>query len=198
MNKLITTGQTLSRWTAWVGGGVLLATAVLITVEVVLRKVFSISMGGSDEISSYVMAISCSFGFAFALFEKAHIRIDVLYNKFPAGFQHILDLVSLIFLGIYMSVLSFFGFKVFWVSFTKGTTANTPLHTPLWIPQLLWNAGLWVFTLAIILLLTGTLAKLIKGDRRGAQLLSGASRLKDEIEKDTVVLDETVIPGGGK
>lgn len=182
---IISMGRRLSRMAAWTGGGILLFTSVLITIEVILRKVFTVSMGGADEISSYAMAVSCSFGFAFALFQKAHIRIDVIYNKCPRVLKHSLDTVSLLFIGVYMAVLSFYGFRVFLVSFTKGTTANTPLHTPLWIPQLVWMIGIWWFTVAIVMLLTGTVSSLIKKDYKTADALSGAATLKEEIEKET-------------
>lgn len=183
--RIISMGHRLSRMAAWMGGAILLLTSVLITVEIILRKVFTISMGGADEISSYAMAISCSFGFAFALFQKNHIRIDVIYNKCPQVLRHALDTVSLLFMGVYLAALSFYGFRVFLVSFTKGTTANTPLHTPIWIPQLIWIIGLWGFALAILMLLTGTILSLIKKDYKTANALSGATTLKEEIEKET-------------
>lgn len=192
--SIIPAAHRVSRIAAWAGGGILLLTSVLITVEVVLRKVFTISMGGADEISSYAMAVSCSFGFAFALFQKAHIRIDVVYNKCPRMLKHVLDIASLAFLGAYMMVLSYFGFKVFWVSFTKGTTANTPLHTPLWIPQLAWTIGLWGFTLAILLLLSATLFSLLKKDAQTAAALAGAATLKEEIQKETADTNDTDAP----
>jgi len=199
-NKFISIGQRLSQAAAWAGGAILLLTSVLITIEVVLRKVFTISMGGADEISSYTMAISCSFGFAYALFQKAHIRIDVLYNKCPQIIKYILDILSLTLLGVYMTVLSYFGFQVFMISFAKGSTANTPLHTPLWIPQLIWIIGLWGFTISIILILASTIFSLAKKDFKTARMLSGATTLKEEIEKDSVVSDtlDIAVCGGEK
>ena len=191
INRLILQGERVSRVAAWAGGIILFLISILITVEVILRKLFSISMGGADEISSYALAASSSFGFSYALFQKAHIRIDVLYTMFSQWMRHILDVLSLILLGTYMLVLSYYGFQVFWISFLKGSTANTPLHTPLWIPQLIWLLGLWGFTLCICLLLFGTLVSFFKKDSHTAQKLAGTTDLKEKIDQESIAA-----PGG--
>lgn len=191
IKKILDKGETISQVGAWVSGCILFGISILITIEVILRKVFSISMGGADEISGYAMAISCSWAFAYALFRKAHIRIDVLYVKFPQSVRYILDIASLVLFGLYMSVFSYYSFQVFLTSFSRNSTANTPLHTPLWIPQLIWASGLIMFTITIYLLLAGTITHLIRKDGTAAQQLSGATTLEEEIE-DGIVGAETV------
>lgn len=200
INKLVQNGETISRIAAWISGVLLFGTAVMISIEVVLRKVFSISMGGADEISGYAMAISCSWAFAFALFRKAHIRIDVLYVKMPKSARYLLDIFSLVLFAIYMVVFTYFSFHVFLISFVKGSTANTPLHTPLWIPQSIWVVGLIIFTLSIFLLLAGTIYNLLSKNFNMAQQFSGVTTLEEEIEEETVVAQplETALTGGLK
>ncbi len=78
MNRLVHLAGRVSTWAAWLSGGLLFLTAVLIAVEVVLRKVFALSLGGADEISNYVLAVTSSWTFGYALLRKAHIRIDAL------------------------------------------------------------------------------------------------------------------------
>ncbi len=76
-------------------------------------------MGGADELSSYALAISCSWGFSFALFRKAHIRIDVLYVRLPRKCRHLMDLLALVLFGLYMIMLSYFAFTVVQTSLAK-------------------------------------------------------------------------------
>jgi TRAP-type C4-dicarboxylate transport system permease small subunit len=185
INKIIDKTEMASRMTAWISGFILLGVSVLITVEVVLRKVFSFSMGGADEISGYAMAVSCSWAFGYALFRKAHIRIDILYVKFPRWLRHALDILSLALFGFYMLILSYFAFHVFLISFVKSSTANTPLHTPLWIPQLIWMVGLAGFTLSILVILAGTIFNLVQKRYDIVHKLVGASTLEEEIEEET-------------
>lgn len=185
MNKVLAFTELLNRVGVWVGGTLLFVVSIMIGVEVVLRKAFSISMGGADELSSYVLAISCSWAFGYGLLRKAHIRIDILYTRLPAGARSILDILSLFAFLAYLTPLVYFASLVVKTSLMRDSTANTPLQTPLWIPQGLWLAGLVVFLLTIVVLLTGTVCRLIDKDTAGARQLSGPTTLEEDIEEES-------------
>lgn len=185
MENLLKKSERISQFAAWGSGTILFLASIMIAVEVVLRKAFAISMGGADELSSYALAISCSWGFGYALFKKAHIRIDVIYVRVPPMVRNIMDLLALVLFGLYMVILSYFAFSVVSTSFSKSSVANTPLATPLWIPQGLWLLGIVGFTITIFLILTGTVYYLSTGRRSEANKLSGASTLDEEIEEET-------------
>ncbi len=57
-------------------GVALLATVVFILTEIAVRQ-FGGSLGGTDEISGYVMAGVTSWGMAYALTSLSHVRIDL-------------------------------------------------------------------------------------------------------------------------
>jgi TRAP-type C4-dicarboxylate transport system permease small subunit len=196
MNKLLAFTEILNRAGVWVGGTLLFLTSGMIAVEVVLRKVFSVSMGGADELSSYVLAISCSWAFGFALLRKAHIRIDILYTRLPEKIRSILDILSLLTFMVYLAPLVYFAYWVVRTSVIRHSAANTPLQTPLWIPQGLWLAGLTVFLFTIVVLLVGTVIRLAKKDIPGAQQLSGPNTLEEEIEEESGIHLEQPSPGG--
>lgn len=196
MERLLRLSDRFSTWAAWAGGGILFATAIIIAVEVVLRKLFAISMGGADELSNYALAISTSWTFGYALFRKAHIRIDVFYVRLPQRARQALDVLSLALFGVCALVVSYFAFRVLLTSIQRSSIANTPLATPLWIPQGLWFAGILTMTFMVFILLAGTLCRLSAGDRRGALSLSGASTIKEEIEEETVPKEERATGGG--
>jgi len=183
VNELIKKTEMISQVAVWFSGALLFLAAIMIAVEVVLRKAFAISIGGADELSSYALAISCTWGFSFALFRKSHIRIDVLYTHLPRGGRFALDIVAHLLLGIYILVLSYFAFFVVKTSVVKLSTANTPLATPLWIPQSLWFTGILWFGLTIFLILAGTIFNLLKKDGDAAAKLSGISSLEEEIQE---------------
>jgi len=185
MNALIRITDRIGTWMAWASGAILFATAVLIAIEVVLRKIFTISMGGADEISYYALAISSSWTFGYALMRKAHIRIDVLYIRMSSNVRIALDLLSLILFGACASIATYFAFFVLQTSIRRGSVANTPLGTPLWIPQSMWFAGLVFLCLVILVLLMGTIYRTVHKDAKGAHELSGASSLLEEIKEET-------------
>jgi TRAP-type C4-dicarboxylate transport system permease small subunit len=200
VQTILKQSEMIAKIFAWISGFLLVGTAVMISVEVILRKVFSVSMGGADEISGYAMAISCSWSFAYALFRKAHIRIDVIYVKLPRTVRYALDICALALFATYMVVLTYFSFFVFQTSFIKSSTANTPLHTPLWVPQFIWLFGLLAFTIAILIILLGTIYNMLRKNYSASLALSGVSTLEEEIEEETVGSRqlEAVSAGGSK
>ncbi len=150
----------INRGIAIVAGVALLATVALILVEIVMRQTSYGSIGGSDEISGYVMAGVATWGFAYALTERAHVRIDILQARLPLAGKGLFDLIALASLCGIALVVSFYSWSVLAKTLARDSHANTPLATPLWIPQSIWFGG-WVWLaivsavlLACILILT--------------------------------------------
>ena len=141
---------------ALLAGLSLLACVALILIEIVVRQM-GMPLGGTDEISGYVMAITTSWGVAYALTEKAHVRIDLLRAKcVPAG-RALLDCVAILALAGTAIVVAWRGWSVLSKTLATGAKANTALETPLWIPQLLWWSG-WVwFAVSAVLIAVASL-----------------------------------------
>src|SRR3546814_667312 len=142
LNALLKLARRLSRFAMWVAGSLTLLSALYISVDVVTRKFFSFSLGGSDELSGYAFAISISWALSFATLERANIRIDALYQKLPTRLCALLDWVSMVCLAVFIVWLTRYAVNVAATSWVRDSTANSVLATPLWIPQYLWVAGL--------------------------------------------------------
>jgi len=84
-----------SRFGLWLGGALVLASAVVIAVDIVIRKAFAISVGGADELAGYALAIGTAWALSATLLERGHIRIDSLYLRFPLKARAVLDIVGL-------------------------------------------------------------------------------------------------------
>jgi len=134
----------VNRRIALASGIALLATGVYILVEIVLRQTPLGAQGGGDEISGYVMAAFATWGFSFALLEQAHVRIDLVQQRLPRLARVLLDLLAMAALTVTTWLVSFHAWGVLATTLDRGSRANTPLETPLWIPQTLWFAG-WVW-----------------------------------------------------
>lgn len=146
-----------NRAVAMVVGLSLLAVSVFIIAEVVLRR-FGLAIGGSDEIAGYVMAGVSSWGLGFGLMELAHVRIDLLRQRLRPGAQVWMDLLAMLALLATSAVISVQGWPVVAKSLERGSRANTPLETPLWIPQLIWFGGwLWFTATAAALIVCAVL-----------------------------------------
>src|SRR3546814_3028249 len=64
----------ISRYAIWFGGTLVLVSAFVVSVDVLLRKIFLISMGGSDELSGYAFAIGTAWALGFTLLRRANVR----------------------------------------------------------------------------------------------------------------------------
>ena len=70
----------LNRGIALLVGVLLLACVAFVLADIILRQLGS-GLGGTDEISGYVMAIATSWGMAYTLLELGHVRIDILRTR---------------------------------------------------------------------------------------------------------------------
>jgi len=171
----------ISRLGVWAGGILLMAAVVMIVAEILMRRTIGWSFRGAHELSGYVLAISSAWSFAFALQEKAHIRVDVLYVRLQPRWRALLDLLALTLLGLFMLVLVQQAYSVLATSILRNSTANTPLATPMWIPQVLWWSGLTWFAIVTVLLWLRVLFALTAGDVARVQELAGSRTLEEEI-----------------
>ncbi|MEM6487902.1 MAG: TRAP transporter small permease [Pseudomonadota bacterium] len=145
-------------------GLMILGAAAMILVEIVARQVAFGLLGGTDEISGYVMAGIASWAAAYALVERAHIRIDLMHRRLPPPLRAALDIASLLGLLAVSLAIVVWGYGEVALSYQRNALANTPLETPLWIPQSIWLAG-WVwFGLAAAALSLLALAAAARGD----------------------------------
>jgi TRAP-type C4-dicarboxylate transport system permease small subunit len=133
----------INRTVAIAVGLMFLICAGLVLVDIVLRRLGS-SLGGTDEISGYVMAIGTAWGMAFALLELSHVRIDFLRSNVSIKSRAIFDLLSMFAMAATVSIIAIQCWPVVATTLKNGSHANTPLETPLALVQLPWFAG-WVW-----------------------------------------------------
>ena len=160
-------------------GVLLCATAAFVIADITLRA-FGSSLGGSDEISGYVMAIVTSWGLGFALAELAHVRIDLVRRRVRRPARAALDLVALGATAVVAGTVAWRAWAVLGKSLERGSRANTPLETPLWIPQGLWWAGLAWFALVACACLALAAMLLARRDLDAMERVAGTEALPGE------------------
>ncbi|MDB6177179.1 TRAP transporter small permease [Paracoccus sp. Z330] len=145
-----------NRAVALILGVALVLTVLFILSDVILRKLGAGSLGGSDEISGYVMAAVASWGMACALIERAHVRIDVIRHKLSRPGRAAMDLFAMIVTNATVILIAWHCWPVLQKTLERGSRANTPLETPLWIPQGIWFSGwVWFALCATVLTFAG-------------------------------------------
>jgi TRAP-type C4-dicarboxylate transport system permease small subunit len=198
MNSLMRGIRRLAQAGLWFGGALVLLAALLIAVDVVLRKVLSASIGGADELAGYALAIGTAWGLGAALLGRAHIRIDSLYVLFPRAVRHVLDVLGLILLVGFFSVVAWHGAGVAAQSWLAGSRSQSDLQLPTVVPQALWIAGLILFVGVGLALLGHALNLLAKGDNAGAARAIGTPSAEEQIQAETGGLSERAAGEGGR
>jgi TRAP-type C4-dicarboxylate transport system permease small subunit len=170
----------IARGGLWLGGGLILLAAILIGIDVSLRRLFAVSIGGADELAGYALAIGTAWALAAALLDRAHIRIDSLYAFFPAPVRTLLDFIGLgLFVGFF-ALVGWHGIGVVQQSWVSGSRSQSALETPTVIPQIMWLVGLGVFVCIGTLLALVALARLLAGDRAGVTEMIGTRSSQEE------------------
>lgn len=180
IDTLLAWDRKLARLLVWIGGTGLLLAALMVSVDVVIRDLFGVTVGGADEISGYIFAISTAFALPYALLHRVNVRIDAFYVRFPSRVRAVLDLVSVAALAVFVFPLTGWVFVMVGDSFSLWTRSITPLRTPVAIPQSLWLTGLVLFCLSILLVLAVSVIRLARGDAAGVSRVAGPLTLEEE------------------
>lgn len=172
-DTLLTTLRRMNRAIAYLAGVLLMACVVFVLLDIVLRQTGS-SLGGTDEISGYVMAIATSWGMGFTLIELGHVRIDILRSRAPARGRALFDLVAMLALAGTVTLIAIRGWPVLSRSLANSSRANTPLETPLALVQAPWLAGWAWFAIVAWLTFVGALMLILRQDFAKADKAIGA------------------------
>ncbi len=184
IERLLSGAHRLSTWLVWLAGILLVGSALLVTLEVILRKVANISLGGADEISGYAFGIATALAMAYALFERAHIRVDAAYLFFPRWLRRIADLAGLILLIGFAAVIAFTGWDLLSDSIEYGSRSITPMRTPRVGVQTPWMIGWVFFVLCGLLLLAASVVYLVTGRAAKTDALLAAKSVQEQINDE--------------
>jgi TRAP-type C4-dicarboxylate transport system permease small subunit len=176
--------QAFARVASIVFGTMMLALSAAIAVETVIRKLFSISLGGVDELSGYAIAIGGPLAFTITLVEQSHIRINLLQMRMPLKIRAVfngLSSLSLAFLAV--GLLVFTAYTVI-DTYTYGSIAQTPWATPLIYPQSLWLLAMTAFAIVAVALATRAVFLLVQADWKILDQKFGPETAADELKAE--------------
>jgi TRAP-type C4-dicarboxylate transport system permease small subunit len=190
MDALMHGVRRLTRWGLWLGGALVLAAAILIGIDVCLRKFFARSIGGADELAGYALAIGTAWSLGAALIDRAHIRIDSLYVLLPTRLRLLLDFAGLALFVAFFGLIARHGWNVVEQSWSAGSRSQSALQTPTVIPQAIWFAGLALFVVVGIVLFTYALRRAARGEVGAVAAAIGTRSAEEDVEAEVRSLEE--------
>ena len=188
--------EKMTTFFAWIAGALILFAAVLVSLDILAREIFSDNLFESYEISIYIFAITVAFSYGYALTTKTHIRIDALYVHLPYIYRVILDIFSCAVISMVAIGLCYYGWLTAFESFSFptndiwGARSVSDLYVPLVIPQALWALGLTWFALTSLLFLLKSIFFFLKKDYRSVSYLIGIQK-REEGDELTEALELT-------
>ena len=183
-DRLLHLAERASLYAVWAGGAMIIFSAFLVTFDVLARKFFGWSMAGSDEISGYTFGVSTVWALSFTLLHRAHVRVDALYLHLGASVRAALDVISVLALGGFIMILTWYAWDVFFGSWQRDARSISPMQIRLWIPQFLWFIGLLTFVVTFVLMVLSTVAALFRGDLARVRRLVGMRTVEEEVEEE--------------
>lgn len=185
IDRLLALTRAVSTVGVWVAGALMTVSAVLIGLEVLLRKIGGLALSGASEIGGYMLAITSAWAFSFTLLNRSNIRFDAVYRQLPNGGRALLDIVGYVGLAVFVYMVMRHGVTVLVTTIELDAVSNSALATPLWIPQALWLAGLmflcWTVTLVVIRIAVAALG----ADYDAVARLAGIEMAAEEVERET-------------
>ena len=193
LDALIRFTSVVGRVGSWFAGALFVIAAAVVSVEVFIRKAFNWSITGIDELSGFALAMGISWGLAFALIHRAHIRIDTLLVILPLKLRAVLDIFGTLLFAGYMLIVARQGMVLLFQSIESDARATT-IPVPMMIPQAVWVAGIVFFVVVAGLLLLRALVAVLSRDVGTVERLMGSRSVMAESSDNTrqVADDEAV------
>ena len=179
-SRLLHTIERVATGLSLVAGLAVVGLSVLIGFDMVARRLLGFSLQGSDEIGGYTLALVGSLGLSYTLLQRGHPRIDILLRCVPVAARAALHGIAYLCLSGFAVFMVVHAYRELGLSLRFQAVANTPLQTPLWIPQSLWVLGIGFFALTAIVCAAHSILTLCR-DPALADRLYGTRTAADEV-----------------
>lgn len=171
-------------------GYLLLLLSVLVVLETVGRKWLGFSLQGVDELGGYILAVTTGIAFTVALVDRAHIRIDMFYDRCSRKTQAWLDWLSSVLVATMSLLLCYVGVLTLNETIEFGSTAPTPWATPMVWPQGFWFATLALFSIVAVITCVRATLHLLAGRFDRLRHDYGLKVVTDELREELVAFEQ--------
>ena len=127
-------------------GFALLATTLIIFVNVIMRYFMNTSITWAEEVVKYLMIWIAFIGGSTCFRKGVHVSIDVLLEIVPKRAQIFIVTIITLIAGAFTTAMAYYGIKL--VEFIQNSGQVSPaLSMPMWIPYLALPIGFTLMTI---------------------------------------------------
>ncbi len=154
-------GSKLSRYFDWLGkycalvsavvaGAMLSFMALVITVEVIGRGIFSNPIRIADASAGYTLVGLAFLGLAVTELAGKHVVVGILTTRLPSAKREQLEVAVLIVTLVFAIWLTWILFGVTKLNYLLNTVSQDPLHIQVWIPYSVGPLGTGMFAIVLL------------------------------------------------
>ena len=127
-----------------------------ISWEVMLRYIFNRPTSWAHELTQLLFGAYCILGAGYTLSRPIvpHARMDIIYNRFSPRTQHLVDIISSLFLFLFVGTLVWKGWEAAWSSMLMWERSYTAWAPPIWFARFTIPIGCFLLLLqgAVVLI----------------------------------------------
>lgn len=130
-------------------GTALLATTIILFMNVMLRYIFKSSTSWAEELIKYLMIWIAFIGGSICARTGAHVSIDFLYEYLSVKSKKMVFVVVNTIAAIFACIMMIYGIKVIGFTISMGQVSPA-LQIPMWIPYLAIPLGFFLMTIRFV------------------------------------------------
>ncbi len=130
-------------------GAILVATMAMAVLNMILRP-FGHPITGSFELMGFGSAMVTALGLGFSLEKKAHISVDILFDRLPRQLRRCLALLGQVVCGLFFMAISMKMFSLS-VNFMENGELSETLEIPFYPVTMIVSAGIFCLSLNMFL-----------------------------------------------
>ncbi len=146
----------------YVSTSLLFVMLLVSTADVLGRYFFNSPLSGSQEVSEILLPGVVLLGWAYAQRFKAHVSVDILFNRFPPRSKAIVAFLTTC-LALVISILIIWQGMLLSISYFKMGRLIRNINVPIFIPRLLVPLGGLSLFLVLIVDLYDSVKEIKKG-----------------------------------
>lgn len=153
------------KWARWVGkiglvfafmsGIAMLLMMLAGSIDIIGTNVFAQPLPAAFEFVATMMVVVVFFALSLAQARKAHIRVEVLYQRMPPFLQFTVDVIQYLLTAVFFGLIAYFGWKAAALGFSQGEYASGIVNFPIWPARFALAIGASLMALQCLIDLIG-------------------------------------------
>lgn len=163
LKRALSVVDAISDWSARLGCMVTLLITIVLLREIIGRYFFNYPSDWANETNEYLLCILTMLGGGYCVLTDAHIRVDILWNRFGFKTQSVVELTTAIFPIAFLGIITWFGLVDTFEALMEDKRSMSVMAMPLWPSMLAVPLGTGLMLLQFVARLTRDLLQIVTG-----------------------------------